>query len=80
MAGLAPQMRRIRGIPTVRPCRDALASQPAPVCFALIPFEIIDADRSEGFVRVEFAPQPGSQADRAGERRNRGGQWVGGNV
>jgi len=38
--------------------RAALASQPAPVCFALIPFEIIDADRSEGFVRVEFAPQP----------------------
>jgi len=29
-----------------------------PVCAALTPFEVVDADKAAGYVRVEFAPQP----------------------
>jgi uncharacterized protein (TIGR00369 family) len=38
--------------------RDLLAGQPKPVCAALTPFEILDADFESGFVKVEFAAQP----------------------
>jgi uncharacterized protein (TIGR00369 family) len=38
--------------------RDVLASQPMPRCAELTPFEILDANFEDGFVRVEFAPQP----------------------
>jgi len=38
--------------------RAALAELPLPVCAALTPFELIDADRATGMIRVEFAPQP----------------------
>lgn len=35
-----------------------LASQPKPVCAALTPFRVLDADFEAGSVRLEFAPQP----------------------
>ena len=35
-----------------------IAGQPKPVCAALTPFEILDADFDDGFVRLEFAEQP----------------------
>lgn len=38
--------------------RELLASQPAPVCARLTPFEIMEADFARGFVRLEFAEQP----------------------
>jgi uncharacterized protein (TIGR00369 family) len=38
--------------------RSALAPENLPTCTLLTPFEVVDADASEGFVRVEFAPQP----------------------
>jgi uncharacterized protein (TIGR00369 family) len=38
--------------------RAALAPENLPVCAALTPFDLVAADASEGFVRVEFAPQP----------------------
>src|SRR5262245_48192427 len=38
--------------------RDLLASVPQPVCIALTPFELLEADAEEGRARVEFAAQP----------------------
>lgn len=38
--------------------RSALAPENLPVCAALTPFEVVAANAAEGFVRVEFAPQP----------------------
>ncbi len=38
--------------------REELAAQPLPVCAALTPFEVLDAERATGFVRLEFAAQP----------------------
>ncbi len=35
-----------------------LDGQPKPVCAALTPFAIIDADPEIGFVKLEFEPQP----------------------
>jgi uncharacterized protein (TIGR00369 family) len=42
----------------VQRLRDVLAGQPTPKCAELTPFEILDANFEDGFVRVEFAPQP----------------------
>ena len=42
----------------VQRLRDVLAGQPTPKCAELTPFEILDANFADGFVRVEFAPQP----------------------
>ncbi len=38
--------------------RALIASQPAPVCAELIPFELLEVDADQGRVRVEFAAQP----------------------
>jgi uncharacterized protein (TIGR00369 family) len=38
--------------------RALLDSQPKPVCAALTPFEIVEAESETGYVKVEFAPQP----------------------
>ena len=38
--------------------RLALTPENLPVCAALTPFEVIDADAVAGLVRLEFAPQP----------------------
>ena len=38
--------------------RATLAETPMPVCAELTPFEVIEADRDAGMVRVEFAEQP----------------------
>jgi uncharacterized protein (TIGR00369 family) len=38
--------------------RELLASQPKPVCAALTPFEVLEADFAGGYVKVEFAEQP----------------------
>ena len=38
--------------------RALLESQPKPVCAALTPFNILEADSDKGYVKVEFAPQP----------------------
>ena len=38
--------------------RELLARQPAPVCAQLTPFEILEADFTRGFVKVQFAEQP----------------------
>jgi uncharacterized protein (TIGR00369 family) len=38
--------------------RALLANQPKPVCADLTPFEIIEAARESGYVKIEFAPQP----------------------
>jgi uncharacterized protein (TIGR00369 family) len=35
-----------------------LDKQPKPVCAALTPFSIIDADLDAGMVKLEFEPQP----------------------
>jgi uncharacterized protein (TIGR00369 family) len=35
-----------------------LDEQPKPVCAALTPFTLVDADFERGFVRLEFAAQP----------------------
>ena len=35
-----------------------LADLPMPVCAALMPFEVLDADRERGWVRLRFEPQP----------------------
>jgi uncharacterized protein (TIGR00369 family) len=42
----------------VQRLRDVLAGQPMPKCAELTPFEILDANFADGFVKVEFAPQP----------------------
>jgi uncharacterized protein (TIGR00369 family) len=38
--------------------RALLARTPQPVCVALTPFELIEADAEQGRARVEFAAQP----------------------
>lgn len=38
--------------------RSLLDSHPKPVCAALTPFEILEADSETGYIKVEFAPQP----------------------
>src|SRR5262245_42957355 len=38
--------------------RSLLDNQPKPVCAALTPFRILEAESETGFVKVEFAPQP----------------------
>jgi uncharacterized protein (TIGR00369 family) len=38
--------------------RSALTPENLPVCAALTPFEVTAADAADGFVRVEFGPQP----------------------
>ena len=38
--------------------RQLIISQPAPVCGALTPFEILDINAETGYVKLEFAPQP----------------------
>jgi acyl-coenzyme A thioesterase PaaI-like protein len=38
--------------------QDLLDGQPKPVCAALTPFKVIDANLDLGLVRLEFAPQP----------------------
>ena len=38
--------------------RAALTPENLPVCAALTPFEVIDANAADGVVRMEFAPQP----------------------
>ena len=43
------------GDPTVL---QLLAELPRPVCAALTPFEVLDADGERGWVRLRFAPQP----------------------
>jgi uncharacterized protein (TIGR00369 family) len=43
---------------TTEEIRLLLDSQPKPVCAALTPFHILEADSERGFVKVEFAPQP----------------------
>jgi uncharacterized protein (TIGR00369 family) len=43
---------------TDRELVDLLRSQQWPVCAELMPFEILDADRDRGWVRLSFAPQP----------------------
>lgn len=35
-----------------------LESQPKPVCAALTPFQVIEANSERGFVKIEFDPQP----------------------
>lgn len=35
-----------------------LAAQPFPVCVKLTPFKILEAREEDGFVRLEFEPQP----------------------
>ncbi|MCC7000116.1 MAG: PaaI family thioesterase [Deltaproteobacteria bacterium] len=45
-------------MPSLTEIRALVAAQPKPVCVALTPFEIIDADPEAGFVKVEFAAQP----------------------
>jgi uncharacterized protein (TIGR00369 family) len=42
---------------TLDEIRAVLASQP-PECLKLTPFELLDASAEEGFVKVQFAPQP----------------------
>ena len=37
---------------------DLLAGQPAPACAALTPFEVLDVNFENGFVRLRFAEQP----------------------
>ncbi|MCI0579341.1 MAG: PaaI family thioesterase [Chloroflexi bacterium] len=43
---------------TLDEIRDWIAGQPQPVCAALTPFEVLDADAESGFIKLEFAPQP----------------------
>jgi uncharacterized protein (TIGR00369 family) len=38
--------------------RTLLDGQPKPVCAALTPFTVVEADLDAGFVRLEFEPQP----------------------
>jgi uncharacterized protein (TIGR00369 family) len=38
--------------------RSLIANQPQPICAALTPFHILEAESEQGFVKVEFAPQP----------------------
>jgi uncharacterized protein (TIGR00369 family) len=38
--------------------RTLLDGQPKPACAKLTPFVVIDADPANGFVRLEFEPQP----------------------
>lgn len=44
--------------PDTADVRDELAAQPLPPCAALTPFELLEADRAAGRVRLRFAPQP----------------------
>jgi uncharacterized protein (TIGR00369 family) len=43
---------------TTEEIRSLLANQPQPVCAALTPFHILEAESETGFVKVEFVPQP----------------------
>jgi uncharacterized protein (TIGR00369 family) len=38
--------------------REALTPENMPVCAELTPFEVVAADADDGFVRLEFDPQP----------------------
>lgn len=51
-------MRRCLVVTALDALRAELTPEKMPVCAALVPFEVIAADGEEGFIRVEFAPQP----------------------
>lgn len=38
--------------------RSLLAAQTQPICAALTPHEILEANSESGYVKIEFAPQP----------------------
>jgi uncharacterized protein (TIGR00369 family) len=38
--------------------RATVAKMPKPVCAALTPFEIVDADAKDGWIKLAFAEQP----------------------
>jgi uncharacterized protein (TIGR00369 family) len=38
--------------------RSLIASQTPPVCAALTPHQILEANSENGYVKIEFAPQP----------------------